>query len=460
MNEKPNINVCADRPNILLITNDQHRWDFFEGGAVPGLRAPNLARLRREGTTLTNAYSSCPLCVPTRFTWLYGLRASQACGPWGEFDHQWPTHLRSMAHLLQGAGYHTALVGKLHSHRMLEAMDLVEMKAETQSRGFDDVVEMSGKSLAKWVDCTYTHHLAERGLLAKYRERLETLGMHTTDPLPFATEDSMDALIGHHAREWLAGYTDERPFFLHASFCNPHFPYDPVPEYAGRYRADDMPSPVGVSDPEKVRHFQLVQARYCALIEQFDDELGHLLDVLDRRGLSDKTIVIFGSDHGDMMGWNGRLGKHEPCDPSARTPITVRYPAHVPEGAVLAGPVESIDLPCSILAAAGVAGNPRDLLPTSPGRSWWGCVCGAEPAPRDWAYSEMGPWKMVCDADWKFIHRANGKDELYDRAADPSEMHNLAAAPGQQERVRQMQRRIIEALTQNLAPPSQDLRHS
>mgnify|MGYP006275069339 CR=1 FL=1 len=441
------------QPNILLITDDQHRFDFFEGGEVPGLRAPNLERLRREGTTLSNGYSSCPLCVPTRFTWLYGLRASQACGAWGEFDSRWPPHLRSMAHVLQGSGYATALVGKLHSHNGLPRLDLVELQDETRARGFDHVVEMSGKSLVNWFDCTYTHHLAERGLLETYRRRLDELGANNTDPLPFEPEDSMDGVIGHHARAWLETCGTDQPFFLHASFCGPHFPYDPVPHYAERYRPEDMPPPAGVDDAEKQRHYQLVRARYCALIEQVDEEIGRLLDILDQRGLADNTLVVFASDHGDMMGARQRLGKSEPYDGSARTPVTVRWPGCVPRGRVLDGPVESIDLPASLLAAAGVDEQPRDLLPASPARSWWEYVCAGSAPSREWAYSEMGTWKMACDRDWKYIHRSDAPDELYDRHADPHEQRNLAAAPAQAPRVQAMQRMIIESMSETVAPP-------
>ncbi|MFW6133010.1 MAG: sulfatase [Planctomycetota bacterium] len=444
-------------PNILLITDDQHRFDFFQGGAVPSLRTPNLARLADEGTTLTNAYSSCPLCVPTRFTWLYGLRASQATGAWGPFDDRWPTHLRSMAHLLQHAGYHTAIIGKLHSHNGLPRLDLAGVADETRARGFDDVTEMSGKSLVKWFDCAYTRHLAQRGLLDAYRRRLEELGQSHTEPLPFDREDSMDGVIGRHLRAWLEGYADERPFFLHASFCGPHFPYDPVRPYADRYRPEDMPAPAGVDDPEDARRYRTVRARYCALIEQCDDEIGDLLDVLERRGLAEDTVVIFGTDHGDMMGARGRLGKHQPYDASARTPVLVRYPGRVPGGVRLDAPAESIDLPCAILEAAGVAGAPYELLPGSPGRSWWGYVAGRVDDHRSWAYSEMGDWKMVCDRDWKFIHRRDGDDELYDRRNDPQELDDLAGDPDRQEHVRRMQRRVIESLSENIAPPTRDL---
>ncbi|MFW5923482.1 MAG: sulfatase [Planctomycetota bacterium] len=441
------------KPNILLITNDQHRFDFFGGDAIPELRTPNLGRLMSEGTTLTRSYSSCPLCVPTRFTWLYGLRASQACGAWGEFDHRWPVHLRSMAHLLQDAGYHTGQVGKLHSHNGLPDIDLRDIEKETQSRGFDDVMEMCGKSLVKYMDCNYTHHLREKGLLGEYRERLEEFGTGHCQPLPFDAEDSMDGVIGRHARRWLEEYEDTRPFFFHASFCNPHFPYDPVEKYAERYRPEDMPAPEGVDDPERVEQHRVARARYCGLIEQCDEEIGMLLEVLERRGMMEETVIIFGSDHGDMMGYRDRRGKHEPWDPSARTPVIVRYPKKVPAGRRLDAPAESIDLPCSILKAAGIEGSPRELLPASPGKSWWEYVTGEKKSHRRWAYSEMGPWKMVCDGQWKYIHRSDGPEEMYHLAEDPAEMHNVAHDPAHADRMREMQCWVIESMSENIAPP-------
>jgi arylsulfatase A-like enzyme len=180
--------------------------------------------------------------------------------------------------------------------------------------------------------------------------------------------------------------------------------------------------------------------------------------VLERRGLAEETVVVFTSDHGDMMGSRETLGKHEPYDPSARTPLTVRWPGRVPAGRTLTGPVESIDLPCSLLAAAGLTAPPAELLPASPGRSWWSYVRGRAGPPRAWAFSEMGTWRMACDEAWKFVHRSDGEDELYDRNADPHERRNLAADPARRDEVRRLQRCIIESLGETVAPPAEDMR--
>ncbi|MFW5856263.1 MAG: sulfatase [Planctomycetota bacterium] len=445
-----------DRPNILLITDDQHRFDFFEGGAAPGLRAPALARLRREGTTLTHAYSACPLCVPTRFTWWYGLRASQGNGAWGDFDDQWPQHLPSIGHALQGAGYHTAIIGKVHSHSGLRKLDLVARRQEIHDRGFDDVVEMSGKSLVAWFDCTYTRHLEKQGRLETYRARLAE-DLHLCDPLPFPPEDSMDGLIGRHARAWLEGYDGAKPFFLHASFCNPHFPYDPPQPYAARYRAEEMPPPEGVEDPDAIARYREIRAAYCALIEHCDHEIGALLEALDRRGLAENTIVVFTTDHGDMMGHRNRKGKCEPFDTSVRTPVTARWPGRIPAGVERDALAESIDLPCTLLEAAGLGADATAHFPSSPGLSYWNVLLGKTDHHRDWAFSEMGPWKLCADQRWKFVHRADGEDLLFDREADPWELDNRIADPAQADRVRAMQRQLITSLGETVAPPTQPI---
>jgi arylsulfatase A-like enzyme len=213
-----------------------------------------------------------------------------------------------------------------------------------------------------------------------------------------------------------------------------------------------------VDDPARQRHYQLVRARYCALVEQVDEEVGRLLAILDRRGLARNTLVVFASDHGDMMGHRDRLGKSTPYETSARTPITVRQPGVVPAGGVLHGPVESIDLPCSLLAAAGLHFDPHALLPASPAKSWWDYACGGSEAPREWAYSEMGAWKMVSDGQWKLIHRSDQADELYDLQADPFEFHNLAGTAEQAGRVCTMRRWMVDSMGQAIAPPVADMR--
>jgi len=451
------------RPHILLITTDQWRWDFLDQRTVPGLRTPAIHGLMAAGTTLTHAYSNCPICIPTRFTWAHGLYASQAAADLMANWHDWPTRLPSMPQALQRAGYHTALVGKLHSKEGLYHRDLCapENIADTRARGFDDVLEVCGKSLAFWFDCSWTRHLATRELLDAYRADLwrRCVREGSRDdgaPSVLPSEDSMDSFIGRQARQWLASYAGERPFFLHASFCGPHFPIDPPAEYHTRYRAEDMPIPAGVDDPETIRYYRQLGASYCANIEHLDTEIGRLLAALESQGLAAETVVLFANDHGDMMGHHGQWGKGTAYDTSCRTPYIVRWPGQVPSGVVRESMVEAVDLPCTLLEIAGLSEPPTAYLPGTPGRSFLSYVRGETDAHRPWAYAEYSGWgvhwHMCCEPDWKYVMHLSGDDQLFNLTHDPWELHNLIDDPAQNVRVSRMRRQLLQSMAACPAP--------
>lgn len=445
------------QPNILLITDDQHRWDLFDNRTVTGLRTPNLDRLRSEGVAFPNAVTNCPICMPTRFTWVHGLYASQVGAGLMRNALDWPTGLPSMPGAVQAVGYRTALIGKLHSLQGLYDRDVCDEEEVTRARGFEHVHEVCGKALAWWHSCNWTRHLDAKGLLETYRQdaksRIEMLGgdEHCAPSL-LSAEDSMDGYIGAKARAWLSAYDDDAPFFLHASFCGPHFPIDPPEPYASRHRPEDMPDPVGVSDPERIAHWKMRMAAYCGMIEQIDDEVGRLLAILDERGLADNTLVVFTTDHGDMMGHHDRAHKGQPFDTSLRTPLIARLPGRIPAGSECIAPIEAVDLPASLISAAGIETPIAELLPHSPGRSWFAHACGEGSAPRDWAYSEFHSWRMVRDANCKYVWYDNGSEQLFDLATDPWERENLIDEAAWADRLSLMRFRLMQSLTACVAP--------
>ncbi len=449
-------------PNLLLITTDQQRWDFYDNRHVPSLRTPGLTRLRREGATLTHAFSNCPICMPTRFTWCHGLYASQAANGLMQNWHAWPRFLPSMPLRLQQAGYHTALIGKLHAQgRWHNDLTTPKFVAEVRERGFEDVFEVCGKSFALKVDCHWTHHLRRRGLLERYRADLlrrqaDTGGDDPADPTFLPTDDTADAFIGRHVRDWLAGRDDRRPFFLHASFCGPHFPIDPPAEYHARYRPADVPPPAGVDDPDRIAYWQKRTAAYCAMIEHVDHEIGTVLDLLDAQGLAANTLVLFATDHGDMTGHHDRAHKGPFYDTSCRTPYLLRWPGRIPAGIELDGMIEAVDLPATILDAAGLGTDTATLLDSSPGRSFLAYAMGGAQPPRDWAYAENGPqnhggWRMCREKDWKYVWSPEG-EWLFDMCSDPWEKNNLVDNPAQAARRSRMRVQLIASMQKIVAP--------
>lgn len=451
-------NNRTQQPNIIFITTDQLRWDFYDNSYVKSLNTPNISRLMQEGAVLTNAVSNCPICIPTRFTWVHGIYASQGAANLMKNCHDWPKGLDSMPKALNKAGYYTALIGKLHSHEGLYRRDVSNQETlnETKSRGFDYVYEVCGKSLSYWFDCNWTHYLEEKGLADQYRadlrERLDCSGGYEPyHPSFLEAEDCMDGFIGRHICEWIKDYNEKKPLFLHASYCGPHFPIDPPKLYFDRYKPEDMPVPEGIKDPEKIRLWQEGRAAYCAAIEFIDDEIGKLLTVVEAKGMTNDTLIVFGTDHGEMIGHKDLKGKKPFFDTSVRTPYIVWQPGKISPGQVLTAPVEAVDVPATFMDAAGLGPDPSAHIDSSPGKSFLGYVYGESPAPRSWGYSETDEWRMVREADWKYAVTPSG-DHLYDMKNDPWEDSNLIDDPTQQVRVQRMQRQLIKSLCACVRP--------
>jgi choline-sulfatase len=398
--------------------------------------------------------------MPTRFTWLYGLYASQASAGLVRNAHDWPDQYESIAQILQQEGFQTALIGKLHSKAGIHFHDLRKDEPLTCARGFDHVVEVSGKALAYWFDCRWTEHLEHIGRLDYYRKRfVDMAGVFDYGeevPIDLQPEDTMDGFIGAKAREYLESVSTDKPFFAHVSFCGPHFPIDPPEKYWQMYKDAEMPAPLGVDDPGRIALWKQRRKAYCALIHQIDDEIGSLLSILDRRSLTQDTLVIYACDHGDMLGWRDMKHKSKPYEPSARVPMILRWPGSIAPGQSFDEPVEAVDLPATLLEAGGVTNDIRRRIPQSPGRSFLPLATGTGPAPRRWAYSEWGDnekaWRMCYSDGWKYIHRASGACELYDLTRDPDEADNRIEDPACAERVSRMRGCLIQRMTQALPP--------
>ena len=456
-------------PNLLLITTDQHRYDFVTGGVVPGLELPALDRLRREGATLTDATSVCPICMPARFAWLTGLYPGQAAARLMNNAHDWPLDLPTMPQALQRAGYRNALIGKLHARAGLYRHDLKSDRGRTQSLGYDDVTEVAGKTLANWFDCDWTASLADAGLLDGYREHLAArpdLFGHDPPyaPCPLPIENNIDTFVADHALRWLDGLDErsgETPWFLHASFCAPHFPVDPPGRYATMFRPDDMPPPEGDCPPEQVADRLRHRAAYCGLLRFVDDQIARVLDRLDRLNLTYDTLVVCCTDHGDMLGHHGRINKSRHEDTSVRTPITARWPGRIAPGSTSDAPAESIDLPATLLDAAGV--DPAAALPDSHARSLLPLLRGdSDASARPFAYAECGPpatgWRMIRTPTHKYTRWADGHETLFALDHDPWETHDLSKDDTHQPTLVHLRRHLLTRLSHlaaaNRMPPA------
>lgn len=461
------------RPNILLISTDQQRWDALGASGNPHIRTPHLDRLAADGARFTNCYVQSSVCAPSRAS-LMTSRYLHNHGLWAngvDINPDEQLFTRSLA----DAGYDCGLVGKFHLGAAQHGR--VEPRIDDGFRVFrwahDPYVRSEANHYHAWLD----EHFP--GVLD---EAVARGGNRAIDTLP--AEQHYSRWIGEETIEYLtSGRDGDKPFCFVVNFFDPHHGFGSPPEYRATYDAESLPSPVtsdlstkpavytdasissyagndrGFVDhtPEEI---QDIIAHYYAMVTLVDDEVGRILAALEEQGLAESTIVIFTSDHGEMLGDHQMLLKGPMMfDCSLKVPLLVRWPQQIPAGTVREELVEWIDLAPTLLAAAGVAPLPRqqgrDLAPL------WGD--GAGWADRDWVLSEYRDscWPydppvhttMLRSGSWKIVvHHgppatARGRDgELYDLSRDPHEQHNLWNAPEAAEQQLAMERMLLDVL--------------
>lgn len=478
--QTPSSSSANKQPHILLITTDEQRFDTYGLANSAWPQMPNMSRLRNEGTTLTNAYSNSPVCMPCRYGWMTGLYNSQTeRGPNNGYD--WPDYHPTMPQALQKAGYHTALFGKLHAFNAgkLRSNHLNDLHDHNMKWGFDTLWECSGRDIWSYVfkdnvigiqGCNYTDYLRKNGLydqalahnVMRSHHRKANQGREPFLPGVLQAKDSMDAVVANELCSFINTYNNEAPLYLHASFFGPHYPTDASQEYLDKYNPDDMPVPHGLSDPQEIRLWQQNRAMYMAITNVVDDQIGRVLTALEQRGWLDDTIILFTTDHGDMQGDFHLYQKRYPYEGAARTPILIRHPATIAAGVTLQSPVESVDVPNTILAAAGLDEKIRTKsLPFSPGRSFLQYARQQTSDFRDSAYVEMGDeasartCRMLRQGDWKYVHWAAMSHCLFNLKEDLGELNNLVNDPIHAGRVCQMKSDLLDRMTNIHNPPIQ-----
>ncbi|PTY00979.1 hypothetical protein DB346_15350 [Verrucomicrobia bacterium LW23] len=432
-------------PNILLIIDDQHRHDWIGGTGASPVRTPNLDRLRSEGVWHRHMYSNNPLCMPARCSLISGLFSHQS----GQMNNNtdWPPQMPTMPQALQRAGYHTALIGKLHAFEGVPInLDLTTVRERIRAFGFDHVNEVSGKMIARNVECDWTYYLRERGLLDLYRAD-QKLRNPATDgaPFPLDEEHYVDHYIGDNCVKWLDEYNRPDPFFLWAGFCSPHPTYDAPARWLEPYPQDRMPPPADLQ-PGDTR-WRIRRSQYAAMIELVDHEVGRLLEVLDRRGMASNTLVIFVSDHGEMLDEHGLRGKCLPHDPSIRVPCVARWPGHISPGTISDELANIVDLTGACVRVGGYRAI-EEALPDARLADIVGHWRDQRTALRPHVFSENGgqfnpPWRVVRTQKLKWIQWArDGRETLHDMENDPHECHDLATLPAYRSELAAMRDRL------------------
>ena len=422
--------MTSARRNILLVMADQLAASFLPCHGHPVVRAPHLTGLARAGTAFESAYCASPLCAPSRSAMLAG-RAPSAIGVYDNAA-ELPATTPTIAHVLRAQGYHTALAGKMH------------FVGPDQLHGFEE--RLTTDVYPAGFDWTPDWRLPASQRLSWYHNMNGVLGAGVREAaMQTAYDDEVCFRAVERIRE-LSQRPDRRPFFLVASFTNPHDPWEVRRRHWDAYRDDEIdlpavaPIPRAQADPHSLRlrdmsgmderplaDAEVRRARhgYYAAISYMDELVGELLGALAATGLDGETIVVFTADHGEMAGERGLWFKMSFLDGSARIPFLWRGPGI--DSQAVPGPVSQLDLALTLAeiagaepAAAGFAGS--SLLPALGG----GDAPDATVTSEYLAEGVTAPAVMVRRGRHKLIRCPGDPDLLYDLDADPRELNDLA----------------------------------
>jgi arylsulfatase len=444
------------RPNLLFFFPDQHRpdWVGFGPGALP-IETPNLERLAQRGTWFRNAVCPSPVCAPSRACLASG-REYDRCGVADNGDN-YPLDQPTYYGRLRDAGYHVMGVGKLDLAKAAHDWGL-DGRNHMAEWGFSDQVNCCGKGdgMAAYLrepagpkDPYYSYldsRTPPRGReCAEDFERRRKDYPHSwwgdTTPCPLDDEEYCDNWIARIGLELIERAPREQPWHLVVNFTGPHPPVDITRAMERRVRGPErvlegLPAPYGYQGPLDAANLIRTRQNYSVMVENIDRWLGVYLDRLERSGQLDDTVVVYASDHGEMLGDHARWGKSLPYQASIGVPLLVAGGA-VEAARRIDAPATVMDLAATFLDYAG-APTPADM----DSRSLRPLLEGREQAGREVVLSGLrtreGDFRVAFDGRYKLV-RGFGEEpmRLWDLEADPRESVNLAAR--QPETVRRLE---------------------
>jgi N-acetylglucosamine-6-sulfatase len=404
---------ARSRPNVLFVLMDDMRWDLMGCAGHPLIRTPSLDRLAREGARFTNAFVCLSLCSPSRASFLTGVYPHVH----GVLGNRTPldfSRLVTFPQRFQRAGFRTAMFGKWH----------MGVDADPKP-GFD-------------------HWACFKGQGTYFNPVINVNGQETS-----FTGFTDDVTAGM-AAEWMTG-KDPRPFLAVLGFKSCHSPFEPPPRTAALYEGVQIPRPPSFNrplpdQPAWIQQFDdtghtpysrippdELALRFARLVTAADENMGRMMDALERAGLLDRTLVIFSSDNGFLLHEHGLYDKRAMYEESIRIPLLMRCPPLVRRGTI-DDMVLNIDLAPTLLEMIGADG-----VEEAQGLSMLAALEGRRRSKRSiffYQYDRETPYSTpsimgVRTPAWKLVQyqEAGQAHELYNLKQDPHEMRNLFEQP-------------------------------
>ena len=453
--------IMNTRPNLLLILCDEMRGDCLGISGHPDVKTPWLDTLAATGIRFTHAYSATPTCIPARAAIHTGM-SQEHHGRVGYRDGVRWDYPHTMAGELTAAGYQTECVGKMHVHPLRNSLGYEHITlhdgylhyyrrpdtpAFEQQRDADDYFHFLRSELGVDADVTVSGIDCNSWLTRAwpYEERFH--------PTRWVTDQSLD---------FLRRRDRDRPFFLTVSYVRPHAPYDPPQAYLDMYRDRNLTAPpvgdwedtesylkdgriaassTAPADPDMLLR---AMAGYYACITQMDHEIGRLYMALVEQQLLDNTVILFASDHGEMLGDHYFCRKSLPYEGSARVPMILTGPSDYlrgREGTVSDRLAELRDIMPTLLEAAGA--------PVPDTVDGLGLLHEDGPGYLHGEHlnGRLSNHFIVTGTDKYIWFSVTGEEQYFDLAADPQELHNAVRDEECASRVAQLRDLLIKELS-------------
>jgi len=448
-------NTAAPKPDVLVILTDQWnpRYLSWENAEV---RTPNLDRIARDGLVFDACYTPSPVCMPARISLITGLYPhDHGHAVWSNVTHYHvPAESATMFHDIQRAGYTTAQIGKLHWMSGPNwKRDFKTVEEYHRALGLDVVISGAGPPNSPEDKSAYCQHLQELGLLEAVAADIHDRylkGEYFPCPSLVKPDDYHDSFLTGTAVDFIRRQPTDKPMCLVVSLHSPHPPLDAPGEFATMYAPPALTLPPNVPEnftreKQSIDRAELRRwlANYLGKISLVDYNIGRLVAAMKERGSWDDALVIFSSDHGEMMGSHGVMSKGRFYEESARVPLVIRWPQHVKPGRTKAL-AQMFDIYPTIVDAIG-----GELTHGRMAKSLLPVATGSAKAVRQLVISEIGNLPPLClmARDLRYKWWAEDDQEfLFDMENDPFEMNNLAAAPEQRETLHRMHEQVLMCL--------------
>ena len=464
------------KPNLVFLWTDEQRSDTFSVYGNRKIHAPNLNKLAQESVVFRHAYVSQPVCTPSRSTVMTGLWPHMnTCT---ENNIALPEEIPCLPELVNDSDYRTAYIGKWHLGDEIFAQHGFEEWVSMEDgywRFFREDKDINQKS-------SYHYFLEDLGYKPDTDRGTFSRGFAARLPL----EHCKPKFLEKHACDFIRRYKNE-PFMLYVNFLEPHMPFfGPLDK---EHDPADIDLPMNFNDPleenepltdrmkrehylqngyeghdlKKEADWRSLIAKYWGLVTQVDLSVGGILKTLDDLGLSENTIIVFTSDHGDMMGSHHLLAKTVMYEEAVKVPWLIRYPMMSQKQKVINAPVSHIDMVPTLINLMGAKTDKQlpgksltDLIEKNTGQSrdvfiqWHpsgNLLKGRNPAGKlkqSRKNNESNTRTIVSAEGWKLCLRDQDKNQLYDLNKDPGETMNLYYNTDRQALIKRLADRIFK----------------